>query len=89
MTGAAPQKTAAFAVAAKVIAGTITSSPGPIPSDAYAACNAAVPLFTATACFVPTNDANASSNSVTFGPVVSQSEHITSLTAFTSSSLIN
>jgi len=61
-TGRVPSKTAAFAVAMKVIAGTITSSPRPIPCDAIAACRAAVPLQTATASRLPVQVVIASSN---------------------------
>ena len=47
-TGVAPACTIAAALAAKVIEGTITSSPGPMPREINAKCNATVPLETAT-----------------------------------------
>ena len=53
-TARAPQSSTAFAVAGKVYAGTITSSPGPIPSASSARWMAAVPDETATASAVPT-----------------------------------
>ena len=43
----------AFAVAIDEIAGTITSSPGPIPNAARAKCKAVVPEEVATAYFTP------------------------------------
>jgi len=52
-TGLAPTKMGAFAVAANVKTGTITSSPGPMFKARIARCKAAVQLFTAIACFVP------------------------------------
>ena len=69
-TGRAPASTTAFAVAGKVYAGTITSSPSPSPSAATARWTAAVPEETATACSVPQASARTASNSATFGPIV-------------------
>jgi len=82
-----------LAVATKVKSGTITSSPGPTPAANKAACNAAVPEFTAIACLTPINSANKRSNSLTLGPpsglpVVSLPDLSTSSTADISSSLI-
>ena len=48
-TGVAPQYTTQFAVEIQVNAGTITSSPGPIPNAASAKCNPVVAEVTATA----------------------------------------
>ena len=45
----APFKLQAFAVAAKVMVGTMTRSSGPTPSPSSARCNAAVPELRATA----------------------------------------
>ena len=47
-TGFAPTKAMTFAVAANVKDGTITSSPGPIPSEIKHKWSAEVPEFTAT-----------------------------------------
>ena len=68
------------------MAGTITSSPGPTPAANAAACSAAVPELTATACRAPTCAATARSKAGTWGPVVSQSERSAATTACTSSS---
>ncbi|KAF5041004.1 hypothetical protein DSECCO2_527490 [anaerobic digester metagenome] len=75
-----------MAVAAKVMAGTSTSSPGRRPSTWHMACSAAVPLETATPQAAPAKRATASSKAGTTGPVVSQSERSTSATARMSSS---
>ena len=71
-------------MAAKVSGVVTASSPGPMPAANAAACSAAVPLLTATACGAPTALANAASNSSTVGPVVSQSERSAVTTASTS-----
>src|SRR5262245_27841318 len=71
------------------MAGTTTSSPGPIPTARIAACSAAVPLLTATASRAPTARAKASSNSATRGPVVSHAERSVSTTAAMSSASIH
>src|SRR3989304_4787558 len=71
-TGLAPQKSGAFAVAAKVMTGVITSSPGPMLRTLIDRCSAAVQLFTETAYFAPTYSAKVFSNSAAFGPPVSQ-----------------
>ena len=49
-TGSAPTRRTALAVAAKVKDGTITSSPGPIPSASSERWSAEVPELTATQC---------------------------------------
>ncbi len=54
-TGVAPVSATAFAVAAKVKDGTITSSPAPMPRASSAMCSAEVPEFTATHSRPPTN----------------------------------
>ena len=56
--GFPPARTTASAVATKVKLGSITSSPFLIPIAINAACNAAVPVLTAMACFTPANSAN-------------------------------
>src|SRR5262249_29327560 len=53
-----------------------------------AACSAAVPLLTTTACAAPVARASADSKSATVGPLVSQSDRSTRTTAATSSSSI-
>ena len=67
-TGLAPQARTTLAVASKVNAGTITSSPGPIPYATSEVWSAAVPEFTAMACFVPTFALSFPSNSFTNFP---------------------
>jgi len=59
----------------------MASSPGPSPAAKAVACSAAVPELKLTPYFAPTHAANRSSNSPTFGPVVSQSDRKTSTTA--------
>src|SRR3954470_5773495 len=80
-TGVAPQYRTAAAVAANVIAGTITSSPGPTPAARYARCSAAVQEDTASAWRTPRCSANACSKACVRGPAVSQPERSTSATA--------
>ena len=53
-TGSAPWCSTAIAVATKLKAGTITSSPGRTPAAAIPQWSAAVPLFTSRQCRVPT-----------------------------------
>src|ERR1700759_3476860 len=67
----------------------MTSSPAPTRSARMAACNAAVPLLTATPSAAPQNPAKAFSNCPTRGPVVSHSEHKVSTTALMSASPIS
>ena len=80
-TGVAPASRTTFAVAGKVYAGTITSSPAPIPSASTARWSAAVPFETATACSTPHAAATSCSSSATFGPIVSAPDSSTSRTA--------
>src|SRR5208282_5028407 len=84
--GVAPWYKMQLAVAQKVMGVVIASSPGPSPAAKAAPCNAAVPELKLTACLAPIQAANRSSNSPTFGPVVSQSVFRTSTTAWTSAS---
>ena len=88
-TGVACWCSTTFAVAANVIVGTITSSPGPIPSAASATCRPAVHELTATAYDVPTKSANCRSNAFVLGPVVSQPEASVSTTSPISASLMS
>ena len=88
-TGTPPSYSAALALAAKVMAGTITSSPGLMRSARMAQCSAAVPELTATPSPAPQWAAKACSNSETRGPVVSQPEQSASTTALTSASAIS
>jgi hypothetical protein len=53
----APAYETVLAVAMKVIAGTSTSSPGPIPHSFRATCRQAVPLIPATAYLEPEKSA--------------------------------
>ena len=61
-TGIPPQYNMQLALAAKVIAVVITSSPGPIPAAIHAQCKAAVQLLTATACLAPVYSSTVLSN---------------------------
>ncbi|MGA7930416.1 MAG: hypothetical protein WCA20_31025 [Candidatus Sulfotelmatobacter sp.] len=88
-TGVAPWYSTQFGVAANVMGLVMASSPGLSPAAKAAPCNAAVPELKLTAYLAPIRAANASSNSATFGPVVSQSERSTSTTAWMSSSSID
>ena len=65
-TGFAPTIATQLAVAPNEMAGTMTSSPGPIPSTCMMPWSAAVPLLTATASRVPVRAATAASSSATF-----------------------
>ena len=67
-TGMPPASTTASAVAKKVKAGTITSSPAFTPSARRARTSASVPFATPTHPAAPKNSANALSNSRTSGP---------------------
>ena len=80
-TGRPPQYSTALAVAAKVIGGTMTSSPGARSRAATAAWSAAVPLDNATAWRAPTFAANASSNRPHRGPCVIASDRSAARTA--------
>jgi hypothetical protein len=85
-TGVAPTWTTAVADEIKVMEGTITSSPGPMPRPMYIADIATVPLAKATACSTSWRLAKASSNSCVAGPLVRMPEAKTRLTAASSSS---
>ena len=52
-TGLAPNRHTALAVAKKVKLGTITSSPGPMPSAMSASSNASLPEAQPIACSTP------------------------------------
>src|SRR3989338_9703985 len=78
----------ALEVATNVKGVVITSAPSGRAKDVIANSKAAVPELTATAYLLPTYCAKANSNSFTFGPVVSQPDCRTVLTAATSLSSI-
>ena len=84
-TGVAPIRLTASAVAKKVNDGTITSSPGPIPSARSPSTSASVPEPTPTAWRTPRKLAASRSNASTFGPRMKRPERSTSSTAFSSS----
>ena len=63
-----------LAEAANVIGVVITLSPGFNPKDKTAACNAEVPLLTATAWFTPIYSEKAFSKSLILGPWVIKSD---------------
>ena len=67
-TGVAPVAATALAVATYVKEGTTTSSPGFMSMVMRAACRAAVPELTATACRAPVNSRTARSSFWTCGP---------------------
>src|SRR6266699_6184154 len=69
-TGVAPTWQTEVAVPAQVIDGTITSSPGPMPSASSIAARAVVPLAKLTACAHWCLAANSRSNSAFCGPFV-------------------
>src|SRR5437667_1793861 len=75
----------ALAVATKVNDGQITLSPSPAPKARCAKCKAAVQFATAKAYFTPMYSAKYLSNSAVTGPIESQRECSTSVTASTSS----
>ena len=83
----APQWTTTLAVATQVKAGTITSSPGPIPAAISARCRAVVHEV-GPARMHAWRAANAASNLRTQGPWVSQPDLSTARTASSSSSPI-
>ena len=62
-TGFAPARTIELAEAIIVQSGTITSSPGPIPSAFKAMNKLTVPLATTETCLLPVNSARRLSNS--------------------------
>src|SRR4051812_10635180 len=67
-TGTAPVAQTAAAVGTAVKAGTITSSPGPMPSATNGSRNASVPDDTPTACARPVYVLSSDSNSASSGP---------------------
>src|SRR5262245_28769419 len=84
-TGVAPTATVILAAATKLMAGWMTSSPGPSSSASNARWSAAVPLATAIACLLPTCAANSRSNAATSGPIDSHPPRRTRSTAASSS----
>ncbi len=87
-TGVAPACSTALAEATKVIAGTSTSSPGPIPSTSIARNSAAVHDETQRQWGTPIYSASIASNRCTFGPVPTHPERSESTTSAISSSPI-
>src|SRR6266853_5910873 len=81
-TGVAPWYKIQLADAQKVMGVVIAISPGPSPAANAAPCSAAVPELKLIAYRAPVCYANRSSNSPIFGPVVSQSDFKTSITAW-------
>ena len=67
-TGFAPSRHTALAVAKNVKLGTITSSPGPMPSAISASSSASLPDAQPTACSAPQYSAIAASNCAHAGP---------------------
>jgi hypothetical protein len=88
-TGVPPRYNTALALATKLMAGTITSSPAPMPRQCMRACSPAVPLEKLTAAAAPTVCAKACSKAATAGPVVSQGERSAATRAWMSSSSIH
>ena len=90
MTGSAPAAIGAYAVAANVSAGMITSSPQPMPSAFSATSIVIVPFDIRTPCFAPWYAANAASNRPPYRPGSGNPPQsplrITSVTASTSRS---
>src|SRR3990172_1222742 len=87
-TGLAPVNSTELEVATNEKGVVMTSSPCPISWARSATCSAAVPEFTATACDVPVNSANAASKRFTLSPSAMLPDLRTSATAFISSSPI-
>ena len=85
----APMYRSTSPVAAKVMVGMSTASPGRTPRASTARWRAAVQEFTATAWRPPTAAANSCSNCRTRGPVVSQPERSAVVTSSISSSPID
>jgi len=80
-TGVAPQADIASAVAMKVSATVITSSPGPTPQLKAASRTASVPFASPTARAAPHHPANLRSNSATSGPMTNDALPSTSAIA--------
>ena len=81
ITGVAPQCNTMLAVAAYVMAGMMTSSPGPTPNQRKANSHAVVQLEKPTTCGTAKNDANSSSNAANSGPDVIHPDCSTRVTA--------
>ncbi len=79
-TGWAPIRTMTLAVATKLNAGVITSSPEPIPQASSAISSPAVAEVWVRTGRPPKYCDSAASNSATFGPLASQPERSTSAT---------
>ena len=79
-TGVAPTLTIMFGAAKNVIAGVITSSPGPMPHTRSASSSAAVADDTQRTWRPPTYSDSAASKALSFGPLVIQPERSTSAT---------
>src|SRR5262245_21036760 len=84
-TGLAPSRQTALAVAKNVKLGTITSSPGPMPSAISESKIASLPDAHPTACITPQYSAMAASNFVTAGPCTNAPLRDTSVIAASSS----
>ena len=81
ITGVAPQCKTMLAVAAYVIAGMMTSSPGPTPNQRNANSHAVVQLEKQATCGTAKNAANSSSNAASSGPDVIHPDCRTRVTA--------
>ncbi len=79
-TGVAPTLTTIFGAAKKVIAGVMTSSPGPMPHTYRANSSAAVADDTQRTGRPPTYSDRAASKALSLGPLVIQPERSTSAT---------
>src|ERR1700687_1588823 len=77
----APLRSITWAVAKKLGAGVITSSPGPIASNSSAICMAAVAEVSERTCRPPKRSESAASKAATRGPLASQRLRSVSLTA--------
>src|SRR5436853_6195776 len=80
-TGFAPTRRITLAVAAKLIAVVMTSSPSPIPAMRRAISSAAVALVKSRTVRPPKNFESSASNAAARGPVVIQPDRRTSATA--------
>ena len=89
ITGVAPVCSTALADATKVIVGTSTSSPGPIPSTRSASISAAVHDDRHRASATPVYSLSISSKRWTFGPVPTHPDRRHATTSAISSSPIN
>ena len=80
-TGTAPTFTIMLGAAKNVIAGVITSSPGPMPATCSASSRAAVADATTRTGRPPASVESAASNALTLGPLVIQPERSTAATS--------